>query len=200
MTRRELLAGVALSALKAAENVDHRLSIDHISLEIAPKTIIKTTGYNGTAPGPLLRMKEGQRVTIQVDNATGEPEIVHWHGLHIPSEVDGSMEEGTPMITPRGNARYSFVAAPSGTRWYHTHVPAMRNLNRGVYSGQFGFIYIEPKNDPGAFDQEVFLALREWDPYFTTEGDAMDVAYKHCTVNSHALGSASRFASRKGSA
>ncbi len=188
MTRRELLALAASRVLSAQDNVDYRLSIDHISLEIAPKTIIKTTGYNGSAPGPLLRMKEGQRVTIQVDNTTSEPEIVHWHGLHIPSDVDGSVEEGTPIITPHGNARYTFTAAPSGTRWYHTHMMAMRNLKRGLYSGQFGFIYIEPKNEPGAFDQEVFLALREWDPYFTTGDDSMDVMYKHCSINSHALG------------
>jgi FtsP/CotA-like multicopper oxidase with cupredoxin domain len=188
ITRRELLAFASFNALKASENVDHKLLIDHISLEIAPKTTIKTTGYNGTAPGPLLRMKEGQRVTIQVDNNTTEPEIVHWHGLHIPSDVDGSVEEGTPMIAPHSTALYSFTASPSGTRWYHTHVMAMRNLKRGAYTGQFGFIYIEPQHEPGAFDQEVFLALREWDPYFTTGDDSMDVMYKRCTVNSHALG------------
>jgi len=188
MTRRELFALASLNALKAADNADYKLLIDHISLEIAPKAFIKTTGYNGTAPGPLLRMKEGQRVTIQVDNNTAEPEIVHWHGLHIPSEVDGSVEEGTPMIPPHSSAQYSFTASPSGTRWYHTHVMAMRNLKRGLYTGQFGFIYIEPKSDPGAFDQEIFLALREWDPYFTTAEDAMDVGYKRCSINSHALG------------
>lgn len=188
ITRRELIASVALNGLKAQDAAPYRVIIEPISLEIAPKTILKTTGYNGSAPGPLLRMKEGRRVTIQVDNKTAEPEIVHWHGLLIPSEVDGSVEEGTPMIAPHSSARYSFVAAPSGTRWYHTHVMAMRNLKRGAYTGQFGFIYIEPKSEPGAFDQEVFLALREWDPYFTTAEDAMDVGYKYCSINSHALG------------
>ncbi len=188
MTRRELLALAALNALKAQENDVHELLIDHISLEIAPKTIIKTTGYNGSVPGPLLRMKEGQRVTIRVENATSEPEVVHWHGLRIPSEVDGSIEEGTPVIAAHSHAQYSFVPSPSGTRWYHTHVMAMRNLARGGYTGQFGFIYIEPKNEPGVFDQEVFLAMHEWDPYFTQAEDSMDVAYKHCSINSHALG------------
>jgi FtsP/CotA-like multicopper oxidase with cupredoxin domain len=188
ITRRELLALASINALKASENADYKLIIDHISLEIAPKTILKTTAYNGTAPGPLLRMKEGQRVTIDVVNKTAEPEIVHWHGMRIPSEVDGSVEEGTPMIPPHGTVRYSFIASPSGTRWYHTHVMAMRNLKRGAYTGQFGFIYIEPKNDPGAFDQEIFLALREWDPYFTTAEDSMDVGYKYCSINSHAMG------------
>ncbi len=189
MTRRELLACAAFQALKAAGTADYELSIGPISLEIAPRTIVKTTGYNGTAPGPLLRMKEGRPVTIEVTNATNEPEIVHWHGLHIPSNVDGAVEEGTPVIPPNSTARYTFTAAPSGTRWYHTHVMAMRNLKRGAYTGQFGFIYIEPKSDPGAFDQEVFLALHEWDPYFTNAQDAMDVMYKRCTVNSHCLGS-----------
>ena len=188
MTRREMLALLSVSSLNAQEKADYKLSIDHISLEVAPKSIIKTTGYNGAAPGPLLRMKEGQRVTIDVMNNTAEPEIVHWHGLHTPSNVDGSMEEGTPMIAPHSSARYSFVAAPSGTRWYHTHVAAMRNLRNGLYSGQFGFIYIEPKDDPGRFDQEIFLALREWDPFFSTSEDAMDVMYKRCSINSRALG------------
>jgi FtsP/CotA-like multicopper oxidase with cupredoxin domain len=173
---------------QAADSVDYKLSIDQISLELSRHTTLKTNGYNGSSPGPILRMKEGRPVTIEVTNNTSEPEIVHWHGLHIPSEVDGSVEEGTPMIPPRGTARYAFVPSPSGTRWYHTHVMAMRNLKRGTYTGQFGFIYIEPKNEPGAFDQEIFLALREWDPYFTTAEDAMDVGYKYCSINSHALG------------
>ena len=194
ITRRELLAIASLNCLKAAQPADFKLLIDHISLEIAPKVTIKTTGYNGASPGPLLRMKEGQTVTIEVVNKTAEPDIVHWHGLHIPPEVDGSVEEGTPMIPAHGTARYTFTASPAGTRWYHTHVMAMRNLKRGTYSGQFGFIYIEPKNDKGSYDQEIFLALREWDPYFTTAEDSMDVAYNAVLSMATRLDSESPFA------
>ncbi len=189
MTRRQVLAVAGLSTLKAQRNVDFRLTIDHLALQITPKVAIRTIGYNGSVPGPLLRMKEGRPVTIEVINKTAEPEIVHWHGLHIPSDVDGSVEEGTPLIAPHSSALYTFTPSPAGTRWYHTHVMAMRNLSRGTYTGQFGFIYIEPTNDPGAFDQEVFLALREWDPYFSMAEDSMDVAYKYCSINSQALGS-----------
>src|SRR5208283_1812453 len=78
ITRRALLASVAIPALKAQPAADYKLVIDHSSLEIAPKTIIKTLAYNGSAPGPLLRMKEGRRVTIDVTNNTSDPEIVHW--------------------------------------------------------------------------------------------------------------------------
>ncbi len=67
------------------------------------------------------------------------------------------------MIAARASARYSFTPAPSGTRWYHTHVTAGRNLKRGTYTGQFGFFYIEPPSEPGDYDQEIFLALKEWE-------------------------------------
>ncbi|HWE48758.1 MAG TPA: multicopper oxidase domain-containing protein [Bryobacteraceae bacterium] len=162
-----------------------------MSVELSPKKIVKTIGYNGTSPGPLLRMKEGKPVTIDVFNDTSRAELVHWHGLHIPSEVDGAMEEGTPMISPRGHARYTFTPAPSGTRWYHTHTAAGRDLTKATYSGQFGFLYIDPKQEPGAYDQEVFLALREWEPYMTSGNDdegSLDPAWKAFSINGHALG------------
>jgi FtsP/CotA-like multicopper oxidase with cupredoxin domain len=170
---------------------DFTLRIAPASIEIAPRKIVKTIAYNGSVPGPLLRMKEGQPVTIDVFNDTGDAEIVHWHGLQIPSAVDGSMEEGTPMIPARASARYNFTPKPSGTRWYHTHVTAGRNLKRATYTGQFGFLYIEPRSEAGNYDQEVFLALKEWDPYLDTGGeqdDSIDVAYNLFSVNDRALG------------
>src|SRR5580692_4014176 len=166
MLRREFL-GMAGAALLPAADVpaDFTLRIQPVTLEIVRGKPFKTIGYNGSVPGPLLRMKEGRPVTIEVFNDTGDAEIVHWHGLQIPSAVDGSMEEGTPMIAARSSARFTFTPAPSGTRWYHTHVAAERNLKRGTYTGQFGFLYIEPPSEPGNYDQELFLALKEWDPY-----------------------------------
>jgi FtsP/CotA-like multicopper oxidase with cupredoxin domain len=65
---------------------------------------------------------------------------------------------------------------------------AGRNLKRATYTGQFGFFYIEPKSDPGAYDQEVFLALKEWDPYLSTSEDSMDATYKRFSVNDRSLG------------
>jgi len=192
MHRRHFLASLAAAAVPTRLlAADFTLRIAPASIEIAPRKIVKTIAYNGAVPGPLLRMKEGQPVTIDVFNDTSDAEVVHWHGLQIPSAVDGSMEEGTPMIRARASARYSFTPQPSGTRWYHTHVMAGRNLKRGTYSGQFGFLYIEPRSEPGKYDQEVFLALREWDPYLSTGGeqdDSIDVAYNLFSVNDRALG------------
>ena len=146
-------------------------------------------------------MQEGKPVTIDVFNDTPEPELVHWHGLHIPSDVDGAMEEGTPMIAPRRHARYTFTPAPAGTRWYHTHVSAGRDLKKATYTGQFGFLYIDPKQEPGAYDQEVFLALREWDPYMTSGNDdegSLDAAWKSFSINGKALGAGEPIRVREG--
>jgi FtsP/CotA-like multicopper oxidase with cupredoxin domain len=184
-----LLAAAFPAATAAAADPDFTLRIAPVTVELAPKRIVKTTGYNGTSPGPLLRMREGQMVTIDVVNDTDSANLVHWHGLHIPSEVDGSMEEGTPMLPAHGHGRYSFIANPTGTRWYHNHTAAGRDLKRATYSGEFGFLYIEPAQDAGRYDQEVFLALKEWDPYLTTAEEAgMDVGYKHFSINDRALG------------
>jgi FtsP/CotA-like multicopper oxidase with cupredoxin domain len=71
--------------------------------------------------------------------------------------------------------RIAFVPKPAGFRFYHTHVVAGADLNRGTYTGQLGPVYIEPKNDPGAYDREVFLVLKEFEPSFSRGGDmAMD--------------------------
>jgi FtsP/CotA-like multicopper oxidase with cupredoxin domain len=148
---------------------DFTVRIAPVIVQIDPSRALSTIGYNGTSPGPVLRMREGKPVTVDVINETDVPELVHWHGLFIPPEVDGSEEEGTPMVPPHGRHRYQFVPRPVGTRWYHTHAMAGIDLHRGTYTGQFGFLYIEPANNPGRYDQEVFLALRDWEPYFSAE-------------------------------
>jgi FtsP/CotA-like multicopper oxidase with cupredoxin domain len=67
--------------------------------------------------------------------------------------------------------RISFVPKPAGFRFYHTHVVPGADLNRGTYTGQAGPVYIEPKNDPGAYDREVFLVMKEFEPSFSRGGD-----------------------------
>ncbi len=148
---------------------DITLRIAPVIVELAPTRVVSTIGYNGTAPGPILRMREGQPVTVEVINDTDVPEQVHWHGLQIPANVDGSEEECTPAVEPHGRRLYQFTPRPAGTRWYHTHTMAMEDLHRGSYTGQFGFLMIESAQNPGSYDQEVFLALRDWEPFFTSE-------------------------------
>jgi len=157
---------------------DYTLRIAPVTVELDRSHILSTTGYNGIAPGPVLRMKEGKPVTVEVINDTDTPELVHWHGMLIPSEVDGTEEEGSPLVPPHGRQRVRLTPGPAGSRWYHSHAMAMDDLHKGAYSGQFGFVYVEGANGPiqdgGHYDQEVFLALRDWEPFFTGTMDDMD--------------------------
>ncbi len=145
-------------------------------VELAPDHIVSTTLYNGQFPGPPIRLREGRRTTINLLNETDTPEQVHWHGQNLPSDVDGAAEEGTPYVPARGSRRINIVPGPAGLRFVHTHVVAANDLGRGTYTGQAALVYIEPAHDPGAYDREVFLVLKEFSPSFSRGGDmAMDV-------------------------
>lgn len=153
---------------------DYTLRIAPVTVELDRGHIVSTIGYNGTAPGPVLRMTEGKPVTVDVVNATDTPEFVHWHGMLIPPEVDGTEEEGSPSVPPHGRKRFQLTPGPAGSRWYHSHAMAMDDLHKGAYTGQFGFVYVEGANDPGHYDQELFLAVRDWEPFFTGSMDDDD--------------------------
>jgi FtsP/CotA-like multicopper oxidase with cupredoxin domain len=154
---------------------DYDLRIASGLVELADDRFVSTTLYNGQFPGPLLRFEEGKPVTVDIHNDTDVPELVHWHGQMIPSEVDGAAEEGTPFVPPRGTRRVLFTPKPAGFRFYHTHVAAGSDLARGTYTGQAGPVYIAPKNDAGAYDREVFIVMKEFEPSLTRGGDmAMD--------------------------
>ena len=155
---------------------DYTLTIAVTPVELSPNRIVSATTYNGQFPGPLLRFQEGKQVTIDIHNQTDVPEQLHWHGQFLSTDVDGSAEEGTPFIPPHASRRISFVPAPSGYRFYHTHVRAGANLSAGQYSGLVGPVYIEPKNNPGDYDREVFLTLKEFEPTLSRGGD-MDMNF-----------------------
>jgi FtsP/CotA-like multicopper oxidase with cupredoxin domain len=182
--RRSLLTLAGLAPLAGAlprpawaadpaveEKADHTLRIASGLAELAPDHIVSTALYNDRFPGPLLRFTEGRRVVVDVHNDTDTPELVHWHGLAIASAVDGAAEEGSPTVPAHGTRRIAFVPKPAGFRFVHTHVAAGADLTRGTYTGQAAPVYIEPPHDPGAYDREVFLVLKEFNPSFSRGGD-----------------------------
>jgi FtsP/CotA-like multicopper oxidase with cupredoxin domain len=146
---------------------DYTIRIGTGLIELAPDTTISTKTYNGQFPGPLVRLREGSRVTVDIRNDTDTPEQLHWHGQFLPPAVDGASEEGTPFIPAHGMRRIEFVPAPSGFRFYHTHVTAGTDLSLGLYNGEVGPVYVEPRHEPGAWDQEIFLTLKEFEPAFS---------------------------------
>jgi len=164
-------AGDNVPASQSEGPASYILTIATKPIELAPNRIISVTTYNGQFPGPLLRLKEGERVTVDIRNETDTPEQLHWHGQFVAPDVDGAAEEGTPFIPPHGSRRISFVPGPSGFRFYHSHVRAGANLAAGQYGGLVGPLYIEPKQDAGNYDREVFLTLKEFQPTLSRGGD-----------------------------
>src|SRR5215472_16666778 len=164
------------------EAADYTIRIGIGLVELGSDTIISTTLFNGQFPGPLLRLTEGKRVVIDIHNDTDRPEQLHLHGQFVPADVDGAAEEGTPFIPAHGLRRIAFTPGPAGVRFYHSHLIAGADLSRGLYSGQIGLVYIEPRREPGAYDREVFLTLKEFGPYLSRTEMALDFLAPAVTV------------------
>ena len=164
-------AGIAGDSLLVAEDVpaDIKIHISGVLAEVTDKQVFSTTGYNGQVPGPVIRLKEGKPVTVALTNDTDIPEFAHWHGQILPAAVDGAPEEMSFVVPPHGALRYRFTPGPPGSRWLHSHVMAGSDLCRGTYTGEFAFVYIEPKENPGDYDNEFFLTTHGWGPYFNHE-------------------------------
>jgi FtsP/CotA-like multicopper oxidase with cupredoxin domain len=196
MQRRDFLAlpaGLiaAAAAGRATQDppTDLTLRIAEIEWELAPRRTIKTLAYNGTIPGPLVRVRAGRPFTVDVWNEHTREDVVHWHGLHIPSDVDGAVEEGTPPVPPRSHRRYTFTPDPAGTRWYHSHGMAHRDLKRSTYTGLAGVMIVDGAGDPGAYDREEVIVLKEFEPYFRRNGP-QDVEFRAFTINGKMAGAA----------
>ncbi len=177
-----------------------------MKVDVATGKTILTTGYNGSAPGPLIRLREGVPVTVDLFNDTGIPEYVHWHGFPLSAALDGTQDENSLSVSPHGHLRYRMTPQMAGSRWVHSHVMTMNDLTAGVYSGQFGFVYVEPKEDPGRYDQEIFLSTHEWELFFVDMDDddnpsaveefgesdwgasMIEVGYRIGSINGKALG------------
>ena len=180
------LSGAMMGSAKAQSSIDpassskggadHTIRIGAGLVELAPDRIISTTTYNGQFPGPLLRFKEAQRTIVDIHNDTDTPEQLHWHGQTVPVDVDGASEEGTPFIPAHGMRRIAFTPGPAGLRFYHTHLTPGADLSSGQYGGQVGTVYVEPKHEPGRYDREVFLMLKEFQPALSRGGD-MDMDF-----------------------
>ena len=112
---------------------------------------------NGIVPGPLLRLREGQDVTIRVTNRLAETSSIHWHGLILPFRMDGVPGVSYAGIRPGETFTYHFSVRQYGTYWYHSHSAAQEQL------GHYAPIIIEPrKPEPFGFDREYVIMLGDW--------------------------------------
>ena len=182
-TRRALMkglgAGAALAArpawaqghnLHSAANTPIRAGFDEISgdtialhVGAGVRRVEGRTGHgiavNGSVPGPLIRLREGQTVRLDVTNHLAEDTSIHWHGLLVPFQFDGVPGVSFPGIKPNQTFRYDFPIRQSGTYWYHSHSGLQEQ------SGHYGPLIIDPAGpDPIVADRDYILLLSEFTP------------------------------------
>ena len=175
--RRSFLAGGA-AALGAAglrpswaQSVSHgvaakgfgTLSGPQVGLTIARSEFIvngrsgHAIAINGTIPAPLIRLREGERVRLTVDNQLNEDTSIHWHGLIVPFQMDGVPGVSFPGIAARSTFVYEFPLRQAGTYWYHSHSGLQEQV------GHYGPLIIDPAGpDPIQSEREHVIVLSDW--------------------------------------
>ena len=138
------------------------VSGNDITLRIARQTMMidgrvsKAIGINGTVPAPLIRLREGQNVRLNVINDLDEDSSIHWHGLLVPPQYDGVPGISFPGIKARSSFLYEFPIKQNGTYWYHSHSGLQEQL------GHYGPIVIDPADaDPVQSDREHVIVLSD---------------------------------------
>jgi FtsP/CotA-like multicopper oxidase with cupredoxin domain len=151
-------------------NLDARVA----GLEIKAGTTTPAWTYNGTIPGPLIRAHVGDHLLVHFTNHLPEDSTVHWHGIRLPSSMDGVPGHTQPAVPPGGSFDYAFDLPDAGLFWYHPHVDSAAQVGDGLY----GAILVE---DPAAapvestFGDEIVLVLSDID--VTADGSLGDPAY-----------------------
>ena len=169
LSRRRLLQGAAAlgtwyaSRPLAAAEMRPVLSGTHFELEITevPFTVgdrtVTAIGINGQTPGPLLRWREGETVTIAVTNRLTVPTSLHWHGIRLPADMDGVPGLSFAGIAPGETFTYRFDVKQSGTFWYHAHSGFQEQ------TGLYGAIVIDPAEGfADRFDRDYVVMLSDW--------------------------------------
>ena len=132
------------------------LTIDSMSVDFTGKRRT-AMAINGSIPGPLLRWREGDTVTLRVRNRLPQDTSIHWHGILLPANMDGVPGFSFAGIAPDGMYEYRFKVKQSGTYWYHSHSAFQEQL--GVY----GPLIIDPKEpEPFAYDRDYVVFLSDW--------------------------------------
>jgi CopA family copper-resistance protein len=132
------------------------LGIGYQKVNFTGKQRIATT-VNGSLPAPVLRWKEGERVTLRVKNNLAHDSSIHWHGIILPTNMDGVPGLSFGGIKPGDTYEYQFDVNQSGTYWYHSHSGFQEQ------TGVYGAIIIDPKDpDPVSYDREYVIVLSDW--------------------------------------
>lgn len=166
VSRRGFLAAVAGATVSASLRPAGASAVNERQIKVAPgRAQLSAVGglqtsvwaYDGTIPGPTLRLRQGQPVRIAIENGLEEDTTVHWHGIRLPNAMDGVPGLTQPPIKPGERFVYEFTPPDAGTFWYHPHADSLVQLGRGLA----GALIVE-EFEPVAVDREVLWLLQDW--------------------------------------
>ncbi|PYI56194.1 multicopper oxidase family protein [Paenibacillus flagellatus] len=180
MSGHEHHAGGGGSAVAAASCADmteppSNAPVREFDLKAAQTTVTLSGGkkaeawtYNGSTPGPELRVKEGDRVVVNLANEDVKKGVtIHWHGVVLPCSQDGVPGVTQDAVRPGESFRYEFVAAHPGTYWYHSHQQSSEQAERGLV----GRLIVEPKGGAFRYDRDYAVTFQKLnDKYVLTNG------------------------------
>lgn len=165
LTRRSLLSGVAgvtcaaLLPRQAIANPDFKLIPKQAKLKLVGKSHPATAvwAYNELSPGPPIRVRQGDRLKIPVENLLAEETTVHFHGIRLPNAMDGVPHLTQTPIAPGSEFVYEFTVPDAGTYWYHPHQNSAEQVGRGLC----GALIVEER-EPIRVDRDVAWLLQDW--------------------------------------
>ena len=126
-------------------------------IEIAPDRHVEAWTYNGSLPGPLIRVRVGDRLIVHFSNKLPKPTTVHWHGIRVPNGMDGVPGHSQPEVQPGESFTYDFVVPDAGLFWYHPHVMSAAQVGFGLY----GALLVEDPSDRVGTADQLILVLSD---------------------------------------
>jgi FtsP/CotA-like multicopper oxidase with cupredoxin domain len=150
--------------LRAAVDVNPDPRVVEIELEarvapvsFRPGTTTPAWTYDGGVPGPLIRVKVGDRLVVRLTNRLPQETTIHWHGLRVPVEMDGVPKHSGPTIRPGATFTYDFVVPDAGLYWYHPHFESAAQVGDGLY----GPLLVEDRDEPRVAEDQVVMLLSD---------------------------------------
>lgn len=153
------LAAASLKSMAEVRSAGPILRAAPATLRLAPVDYPETDvwAYNDDVPGPMIRLKRGDRLQREFVNDLPQPSTIHWHGIRIDNAMDGVPGITQEAVAPGARFRYDFAVKDAGTYWYHPHFRSWEQAARGLY----GALIVEETNPP-TVDGEDMLVLDDW--------------------------------------
>jgi len=154
-----LSTGAALTLPQVGLSSPSVLRAEQVKAQILPEGDGATDmlGYNGSTPGPELRVRQGDTLALRFDNKTNEGSSVHWHGIRLENAMDGVPGLTQPLVEPGESFDYRFKTLDAGTFWYHSHNRSWEQVAKGLY----GPLIVEEANPPRV-DHDITVMLDDW--------------------------------------